>query len=515
MSSNKYIYSLAAGKFKTNSSSGTATASAKTIAEEKDLKKYEENIKRNSEKASSVALKKLYDLTEIKRITEANYTVDTNTTPPTDDTEIRNLGIQAYLYAFSFIENNNFLTRTKLDPTDENYLKLNAFNYSFTPSPLIISPDYNVYYAPCIMDFTPLKGTNSSYTLNLPEAIKLNRRYYVCQFVDMFTNNFYYITPKTNTSFQTKFQLVAPDYTGKTSETIVKMNSWFVLILLRVAVDLRVPNDNIAAAFFEKGFTLDVPVDIKPETIALPDTSKLPIKSADLDINLYYNALNKIWKFQEVFTKQDIFYLREFQKLGLFRDEKAFSLSTFPYIPVDKAVAKETSLFAQTEITRIINTPAPVSTNYWGTSANAVDTSGPLRYGDKALIAWQYIYANNKDEAIYFSCYVDSTNTPLNGSNTYTLDFPSIPPINQPGFWSITAYNLEGYVVPSPNQKIFTTGQNIRDPCQITLSSKPPSDDTNPFYLQTPANTTIYLLLRLYNTTSDSINYIPPLVVKQ
>lgn len=513
--SKNYIYSLGSGRFSTNSSSGSATSLVKKLAEEQDIKKYAENIKLNNDAATAVVLKKLYNATEIKRITPANYTVETNTTPPTNDDEIRRLYLQAYFYAFSFIENNNFLFRTKLPPNDSNYLKLNEFNYSFEPSPLIISPDYNVFYAPCIMDLTPLRGSNSSYELLLPDEIKANRRYYVCQFVDMFTNNFYYISSKTNTTFETKFNLYAPDYTGETSSTHVRMNSWYVLILLRVGVDFRIRTDSSLAAIFETQFKLIVPTKLKASSIPLPDTTKLPIKDSNLDISLYYNALNKIWKFQEVFTKEDLFYLEEFKKVGLFREKDAFSLSTFPFVSVNKQFAKETSLFAQNKIKQILGEGTTIETNYWGTSAPYIDTTGPERYLDKTLIAWQYTYGNNKDQAVYFSCYVDSNNIPLNGSNTYTIDFTVVPPVDEPGFWSITAYNLEGYVVPSPNQTIFTTGQKNTKPCTITLSNVAPADYEDPFYLQTPANTTIYLLLRLYNTNSESVNYIPPLVVLQ
>ena len=146
-----------------------------------------------------------------------------------DENLFPNLGLalDLYYFAFTYITNNNFFTKVNLPKTNSEYLKKNAFNYSTNVSPLIVTPDYNVLYAPCVVDIRNLKNTNNFYLLTLPESIKNNSRYYICQFVDLFTNNFSYVSSKTNTNFTTRFKIFAPDYEGKLKPHHIKANSWF------------------------------------------------------------------------------------------------------------------------------------------------------------------------------------------------------------------------------------------------------------------------------------------------
>ena len=139
--------------------------------------------------------------------------------------------------------------------------------------------------------------------------------------------------------------------------------------------------------------------------------------------------------------------------------------------------------------------------------------TGPGRYFSYAIINWRYAFGNSKEEVIYFSLYIDSDSQYLNGGNNYTIKFTDLPPHNTPGFWSITPYDLTGYVYDN-GQTNFTVGQFLTEPnIQITLSNKLPDDPNDLFYLVTPPSR-YYLLLRVYSTTNSTFNYIPPVVIK-
>ena len=429
--------------------------------------------------------------------------------------------VKLYYFMFPYIENNNFFIQTKLPPSDPDYLLLNEFNYAETVSPLIISPNYSVLYFPAVLDLTYLRGTNDFMKLTLPNDIKTTSRYYILQFIDLFTNNFFYISSQTNTSATaiTEWKIVAPDYVGEILPNMVKANSWYMLILGRIEVDFRTPGDLQKAIIFEKEFILDAGVVLDPNDIKLPDTTNLLIKEPSLNITDYYNAALQIVQWQTYFTEQDQLSLQSFKKLGITINKTPFITNLQPFTPTtDLSFYKKGSLEGQSTIEYILtNVQATSETKYWGTSANIIGNQGPLRYRDYTYIAWQYIYGNNKDQAIYLSCYVDEDNHKLNGQNVYTLALPSLPPVSTktPSFWSITAYTISGYIEQHENQEYYTVGENITtEPCTITFSSESPTDPEDPLYLQVP-NDDFYLLLRMYNPAfPEADTYFPDFMRK-
>jgi hypothetical protein len=99
---------------------------------------------------------------------------------------------------------------------------------------------------------------------------------------------------------------------------------------------------------------------------------------------------------------------------------------------------------------------------------NAAISRGPFRDGwtvpdpamgrpgphllSRAVTQMTAMGANVPEEAVYFSAYRDGAGAVLNGANRYRLTFPAgaLPPVNRLGFWSITMYDREGYLVKNP-----------------------------------------------------------------
>lgn len=466
-----------------------------------------------SETKSIIKLNKTLDTfkNKFKNIVNSEISTNSNTLIVSKPSSIYAEYIKLYYFAYPYLKNNEFIQRTKLPSNDPNYLKLNEFNYAKNVSPLIISPNYNVLYFPAVLDLTYLHKTNKSVKLQLPPNLKNIKKYYVLEFIDLFTTNFFYISSKTNTSFITEWEIVAPDYKGELKENMVKANSWYILILGRIEVDFRIKNDLERTIQLENQFKL-IAKKVDPQNIQLPDTSKLPINDYSLNITKYYNGFVKILQWQTYFTPQDQSNLDFFKTLGIYQNKDPFNQKPKPFIPTNKLILyKEGSLLGQNGILLALSSDKTIGNN-WGTSANAIGIQGPLRYFYYTFVAWQYTYGNNKDQALYYSCYLDSDNKTLNGKNNYTMDVNIVPPVNSPGFWSITAYNLEGYV-EEDGQKYYTVGQNIRKPCIITLSSQPSPDPESNIYLQVPKGP-FYLLLRMYSPISNNTDYIPNYVVK-
>lgn len=73
----------------------------------------------------------------------------------------------------------------------------------------------------------------------------------------------------------------------------------------------------------------------------------------------------------------------------------------------------------------------------------------------RALAAVIYIYVNDYHEAIYFIRGTDATGALLYGRYRYTVTFPkgALPPVDRDkgGFWSLTMYDQDYFMVSSPN----------------------------------------------------------------
>ena len=159
----------------------------------------------------------------------------------------------------------------------------------------------------------------------------------------------------------------------------------------------------------------------------------------------------------------------------------------------------------------------------------SIDSGGTLgnygtNYPYRALVARVGIAANQPQEAVYLSLTSPDGST-LNGSNTYTITFaagdlpPSLPGTN--GFWSITAYNAQGFLIPNPFN-IYSIGSNTPDnllfnpdgSLTITLSATEPASGTAN-WLPIEAGSAFNLTLRDYLPTQAVQNgsYVPPKVI--
>lgn len=134
------------------------------------------------------------------------------------------------------------------------------------------------------------------------------------------------------------------------------------------------------------------------------------------------------------------------------------------------------------------------------------------------------IAANQPQESIYFTPSTPD-GTPLDGSKTYTITFPagglppSLPGTN--GFWSLTAYDARGFLIPNPDN-IYSVGTNTPNnlvfnadgSLTITLSAtKPASGTAN--WLPIPAGSPFRLTGRDYLPTEAAQNggYVFPNVI--
>jgi hypothetical protein len=138
----------------------------------------------------------------------------------------------------------------------------------------------------------------------------------------------------------------------------------------------------------------------------------------------------------------------------------------------------------------------------------------------RARIAVVGIGANTPEEAVYPGALADSGGALLNGANDYEMVFPAddLPPARY--FWSLTMYDLDGFLVANPIDR-YSLGPSHpplirRDDGSIAVvisHDEPSADDVN--WLPAPSGA-FRLNMRLYGPRKRVLNgdWTPPAPVK-
>ncbi|MFD4669872.1 DUF1254 domain-containing protein [Lentzea sp. NPDC058450] len=134
--------------------------------------------------------------------------------------------------------------------------------------------------------------------------------------------------------------------------------------------------------------------------------------------------------------------------------------------------------------------------NGWTTLLDGIGEYG-TDYRARAIVARHLLAANLPEDAVYPSTNVDADGQQLAGGHSYVLHLPAdrLPPVH--AFWSLTAYNAQGYLIDNPDDRYAVRGEqlvpNADGSVDIHLG---PSGHQN--WLPTPASGEFSLVLRLY-----------------
>jgi hypothetical protein len=141
-------------------------------------------------------------------------------------------------------------------------------------------------------------------------------------------------------------------------------------------------------------------------------------------------------------------------------------------------------------------------------------------YPYRAAIALCCLGENLPQDAVYPSLSVDSAGQPLDGSNRYILHFDKgkFPPVD--AFWSVTAYDTDGYFIPNAlnrfalgdRDKLVTSPNGSLD---LYIQAGSPGGDKEANWLPV-ADKPFTLLMRLYSPKSEFLSgsWTPPPVKK-
>ena len=135
--------------------------------------------------------------------------------------------------------------------------------------------------------------------------------------------------------------------------------------------------------------------------------------------------------------------------------------------------------------------------------------------GDRTMVALMGLGANTTDIAIYPRTSTDSAGADLTGQKTYTLHFDALPPTVGNGFWSVTAYGEDNFLIDNPISRYCVNDRsglhrNADGSVDVTLSKDAPEDTTN--WLPV-SDEKFHLFLRIYKPDWTALDSFPPPVI--
>jgi len=155
--------------------------------------------------------------------------------------------------------------------------------------------------------------------------------------------------------------------------------------------------------------------------------------------------------------------------------------------------------------------------NHWGL------TYDMGRYGTKYAYraAWTFvgIGGNVIEDAFYPLALNDADGKPLSGEHKYTLTFKkgAWPPAD--AFWSMTLYDIEGYLVDNPLDRYAIGDRSGMKPnpdgsLTITIQGESPGKEKEANWLPAPKSGPFKVALRLYAPQKSVLNedWVPPAI---
>jgi hypothetical protein len=356
-------------------------------------------------------------------------------------------------------------------------------------------------------------------------------RFYCIEMVCMDADNFAYVGTRSTGTAAGNYLIAGPDWTGTlppaaadVQDVLPRARTNGILLLGRTGVNN--PDDVAAANAVQHNYLL-TPLSLWPNTPP-PTPGKVMVPNgAD------YNHTETAWRTMNESMTQDPpgqppgiaqdQLLALFASVGIGHGLDVSQQSAATRAGLQRAAKDGLALLRQMSQGRgnQVNgwTYPPLDIGRAGQSSDFITRGAVQSLGG--------ICANDPQEAVYINASVDVDGDPLQGGRLYDITFASgeFPPCDQSkhGFWSVTLYDssynlVKGSLNYSVNgyypgfQKRLPNGSMV-----IRIASTDPGTLADGVYwLQSPADDSFYLILRVYvpaSSVSETQSWQPPAIV--
>lgn len=243
-----------------------------------------------------------------------------------------------------------------------------------------------------------------------------------------------------------------------------------------------------------------------------PDYEYVPVEYVlNMDPETYFNKANELLVKNPI-RKEDIEFCKEFEKYGIGAGKNFDGTK----ISGDLKKLWEDIIAGFRE--RIIkgSTEFISKMSVWLYYGKPVAEFG-TEYEYRAMIALFGLGANPVSVAIYPKAEIDFEGNELSGRNTYVLHFNSLPPVMKEGFWSVTAYGEDDFLIEnSINRYAVNDRSNFKlnqdGSLDIILSATDPKGEQ--YWLPT-GEKGFHLFMRMYLPDEKALKSWEPPTVKK
>lgn len=423
----------------------------------------------------------------------------------TDFKEMESISKEAYVYAYAAVENSKLIGQLLRQGGANNLMHL---THLATPADRsVVTPNNDTYYSQAILDLRA-----EPVVITVPP---IKDRYFSIQLIDIFTNCPDYISPAATGDDGGDYLIVPKGWNGIAPAGAVKIEvaSTILLALFRTQAFSNPDPDVFAIQSQYKVMTLSrFTGESANEAAILEWPAYFEPKTGGVEP--FYDIFNYMLQFH-LLNDDDKALIERFSTIGI-KVGKTYSRKDFTE---DEWSAIEKGANSARDQIKSASQNLGTKVNGWG---RAPDNSGNwgTDYITRASAAWQYLYVNTPQEAIYYTCNVDGNGQKLNASTqNYTLTFQSGGLPNARYFWSITMYDEEGFLIENEINRylIKSLDQLVANPDgSITLTiqkAKPTENIEN--WLPAPDGV-FYLVCRNYGPDEATINNtyrLPPVTI--
>jgi hypothetical protein len=430
--------------------------------------------------------------------------------------EAYDIGIDAYIYFYPFVTMD--ITRRQMINVEAGKIEgsgpMNSFSHAraFPPANFrtVVRSNFDTLYSAAWLNLT-----GGPVIVSVPNT---EGRYYMLQMLDMWTDTFASPGKRTTGTKAGNFAIVPQCWNGALPAGVTRIDSPTPYVWIIGRTQTNGTSDYDAVHKIQDGYkitplsqwgkqlqpvnaTIDPSVDMK--TPPLHQVNSMPSST-------FFTYAAELMRVNPPhITDQSI--IARMKKIGM---EPGKSLDFNKLDPTVQQALDKAAIDGLKEMDNKVPTIAKV-VNGWQMNTEPIGVYGN-DYLKRAIIAMLGLGANPPEDAIYPALIADADGHPLNGNNTYILNFNAseLPPVD--AFWSVTMYDAEGFQVANSINR-FAIGNlnnltyNADGSLDIYIQHDTPGLDKESNWLPAPKGP-MSILMRMYSPRKEALDgtWVPP-----
>ena len=442
---------------------------------------------------------------------------------------LKELAKKAYIYGFPLVESVRTMIGMTTNDLGETSAPVNMFGHATK----LLGPEFTAIVSPNndnLYSFGWCDVAKEPIVLHVPDT---NDKYYVMQFIDMWTNNFAYIGRRATGTEEGTYIIVGSEWEGDFPRDkfsgVIKAPTKNFFIAGRTAVEgtKDVPNViELQKQYMLIPFSKLGDSNFNQEGRKLGDWP-LPIPNQEVSDDLKFWEAMRTWMQAYPPHSSEFEMIKSFDPLGL-NDKSS------PYNSLDKKTKKaliKGEKEAREEI-EIATHNIVEKVNGWIGDPHIFDHNkhfleiGTLKddpwinknFLRRAVAARAGLFGNHGYEAYYPTIFEDANGDQLTGNHKYIVHFKEQPPVD--AFWSLTMYGVPEFLfIKNPINRYSigdrTPGLRFEDDGSliIYIQHENPGPEKESNWLPSPKGD-FRPILRMYQPKPEALDgryVIPPI----